>query len=236
MHATICTRNFAFELRRCVRSVMTRSSTCVLRRMRRLTPSTPLPFVTTTSKGKHELRLEPTGEVFHVWPQLENDLRLKIAAYKILAQLSADHEIPTRAEFKTIACVFPLLYVRRKLGEPRFAEVSRLLQFAETNKNAKQLRVALRKAETKYPAALFWMEAAIGILQQRHVPTAKELAISDEFVNKCLTHGLQKYRLPSYLVMKFEPLKDLLAPANVRRQQRSSGSRARGRGTSTRSS
>ncbi len=201
----------------------------VLSRMRRLTPSIALPIVTTTSKGKNELRLEPTGDVFHVWPQLEHDLCLKIAAYKMLAQLCTNHEIPTRAEFKTITCVFPLLYVRRKIGEPRFAAVSRLLEFAGISKNAKQLRIALRKAETKYSAALFWMETAIGFLQQCHVPTAEESTVIDELVAKYVTHGFQKYRSPSFLVKKFEPLKDLLAPANVRLKQRSSGSWARSR-------
>jgi hypothetical protein len=92
---------------------------------------------------------------------LEEELRRKAELYNELARLCTDRLVPTRATFKRIAYIWPVLYVTSKTGKPHYAALSRLLNEAGIiDKTPKQLKVAFNSIRREYPGVLQWMEIA----------------------------------------------------------------------------
>lgn len=139
----------------------------VLGRMHRITPSLLLPFATDFENGRYGLpELEPTGGALHVYPDLEKELCLKAKAYEKLADLCAKKLVPTRAQIKKLAYLWPVLYVEEKTGSPHYSKVSRLLGFVEIDKNDNQLIKGAAAAKSTFPLAVNWMKASLGFLGQ----------------------------------------------------------------------
>jgi hypothetical protein len=88
--------------------------------------------------------------------------------YKGLAHLCNLRLIPTRATFRRIAYVWPLVYVNSCTSdpEPHYAAVSRLLEFAGVEKDSRQLKKAFLSVREKYPEILEWLKLATRVLQE----------------------------------------------------------------------
>jgi hypothetical protein len=131
----------------------------VLFRMKTLTPSIALPWLHDAGDGTQVVTTQPTGGGLHVWPELEQDLLNKAKMYKGLAHLCNLRLIPTRATFRRIAYVWPLVYVNSCTSdpEPHYAAVSRLLEFAGVEKDSRQLKKAFLSVREKYPEILEWL-------------------------------------------------------------------------------
>lgn len=137
----------------------------VLQRMTKTTPSLTLPFARDLADGSIAIEPVPTGGDLHVSPELTADLSRKADAYDGLARLCAKRMIPTRAQFKMLAYLWPVFYVEERTGRPHYEKVANLLGFVEIVKNEKQLMKGLVAAKSTLPPVVFWMKQSLPFIE-----------------------------------------------------------------------
>ena len=136
----------------------------VLRRMKALNSATPLPW-------RHSVAISE---------DLEAALAQKVEAYRELERVFSARKLPRRDTILRVACIWPILYLKAKTGQPHHKLVGELLKLVgveqETGdpKDEAQLSKWVGRAEEENKTTIEWMEQRLESLLPYRLITAKK--------------------------------------------------------------